>query len=82
MKDFFEDAWGFIKEWWIMSVLFILFMAFIGGLLYADGTGAKIILERHGYQGLNWFQASMIDVEELCGDKDMDVDVKVTPNYR
>lgn len=75
MKDFLEDAWNGLKEYWFILVFFLLFAGFIGGLTYAQGTAHQIILDRHGYY-MNWFQAAMVDVEELAGDRDFDVNLR------
>lgn len=55
---------------------FMVFMiGFFCALVYISGTAGQAILKRHGYD-VTWVQAAFIDVEELCGNQEIELELQ------
>jgi hypothetical protein len=65
----------FSKEFWIPLGAIISIFVLIVTFSFFIGTAHQIVLDHHGYH-MTWWQASFIDVEELCRHQDLNLNIR------
>lgn len=64
-----------IKDYWMLIVFPCAVLGFVGYLIYIDGKATQKLLRYHGYE-LTVMESTMVDAEEMIGDKTLNLNLR------